>query len=78
MILEPPAHYVHPYPGYLRVEVMRTDEIDARCRAYGAKSERSILACSLRLGTAACLIVIPPETRAFHHELAHCHGWRHR
>lgn len=87
MILEPPPAYVYPFPGKLFVHEFAVSEVDGKCREYGTIALSEIMACSIRLGDGACIVVLPklgiggvgPRTHDAlrQHELAHCNGWKH-
>jgi penicillin-binding protein-related factor A (putative recombinase) len=81
--LEPPAKYVHPYPGPL--EIVRVDHWNVwkECSADGYFPTPQDVAGCAQVHQGECLIFIAMKTKRapidaiLRHELAHCNGWKH-
>src|SRR5579864_9752272 len=77
-VLEPPAHYNHPYGGQVIERVLSLREARRVCARMGLSSD----ACSWTI-KGKCFVVIPrdgpaPDLQAYRrHEVAHCNGWEH-
>jgi hypothetical protein len=77
-VLEPPAHYNHPYGGQVIERVLSLREARRVCARMGLSSD----ACSWSI-KGRCFVVIPrdgpvPDLQAYRrHEVAHCNGWEH-
>jgi hypothetical protein len=78
-VLEPPAHYVHPYHGQVIERVLPLAQARAACAQRGVRAD----GCSWLI-KGRCYIVLPSKGAPVkslaayrRHEIAHCNGWHH-